>query len=62
MDEHNPPAHRLGREWTGEDLMMVKRVAGAIGAELKAVNLADGIAAAPCRCIVPLTGIAWAHD
>jgi taurine dioxygenase len=43
MDEHNPPAHRLGREWTGEDLMMVKRVAGAIGAELKAVNLADGI-------------------
>ena len=41
MGEHNPPATHLGRQRTGEEVMIIKRVAGAIGAELQAVNLGE---------------------
>jgi taurine dioxygenase len=46
MGEHNPSVALADRIRTGEMGMFIKRVAGALGAELQAINLAQGIDAA----------------
>jgi taurine dioxygenase len=41
--EHNPPLTGLDQKHSEDITMHVKRVAGALGAELKAVNLSEGL-------------------